>query len=92
MSKCTPKRTPQKCFVATFCYEQRSLAYVRIKATSQEEAEEKAWGLADDDFDRWKIVHGDQWVESVEPHNKKQKFVFSQLVKDEPQNGGQSNE
>jgi hypothetical protein len=101
----TNPETPQnadsnkaKWFVATICREERSLAYIRIQANSLEEAEMKADEYSGDDIamDNWEIVHGDDWIESVEPDNGKQSHRFSLVVEQEADattnDGGQDND
>jgi len=94
MSKRMAKRTPQKWFVATLCCEERSLAYVRIKAASREQAEEKAWHINDNvPVTDWETVYADQCVESVEADDRGKFGGYSRVVKeDNAQNGGQSHE
>jgi len=70
-----------KWFLATFCREERSLAYVRFNAKSQAEAEVKADELSSDDILDWEPVHGDEWVEAVKPDDGKQSHCFSRVVK-----------
>jgi predicted lipoprotein len=88
-----------KWFVATVCWEQRSLAYLRIQANSLEEAEEKADEFKDETDERdyhWNPVHGDTWVESVKPDDGMKSYYFSRAISLEetsnPNDGGQDND
>jgi hypothetical protein len=84
MSNAQPKQNEEgatpKWYVATLCREERSLAYLRIQATSQDEAETIADDYSRDEVECWEIVHGDDWVESVGLDYETQSHRFARII------------
>jgi hypothetical protein len=71
-------------FIATICQEERSLAYLRVRAKSEEEAVEKAHECISDEEDEhdyyWDSVYADITVDWVEPDDGKRSYGISRVV------------